>query len=136
MNRLIAIILSVGLLASSTTFAAQDEVKLPPFTKAQLRNGLTLILMEQKEVPIVSFSFIMKAGSVADPRGKEGIASLTANLLRKGTRTRSSEQIATDLDFIGGIFDMSASNDFTIGSAEFLKKDIGQGLDLTADMLL
>ena len=92
--------------------------------------------MEQHEVPIVSFNFILKAGSVVDPKGKEGVASLTADLLRKGTRSRTSEEISTDLDFIGGDFDMSAAGDFTGGSAEFLKKDLRQGLDLVADIIL
>jgi predicted Zn-dependent peptidase len=92
--------------------------------------------MEQHEVPIISFSVIIKSGSTADPQGKEGVASLTADLLRKGTRTRPSDQIASDLDFIGGRFDIGANTDYTIGSAEFLKKDIRQGLDLMTDILL
>ena len=45
-----------------------------------LKNGLTVLLMEQREVPIVSFNFIIKAGTVADPAGKAGLASLTAGL--------------------------------------------------------
>jgi zinc protease len=116
---------------------AQDpSVKLPSFSKTQLKNGITLLLMEQHEVPIISFSIIVKAGSTADPAGKEGLASLSAELLRKGTRTRTSDQIASDLDFIGGEFDMNASTDFTAGSAEFLKKDIKQGLALMTDIIL
>ncbi len=113
-----------------------SSVKLPVFTKVRLNNGLTVLLLEQHEVPIISFSMILKSGSIADPAGKEGLASLTAELLRKGTRNRTSEQIAADLDFIGGEFDMSASTDYSGGAAEFLKKDIQQGLDLTADILL
>jgi zinc protease len=136
MKKLFGLMACLAWLASSTTLGAEDDVKLPPFSKVELRNGMTLILMEQKEVPIVSFSFLLKAGSVADPKGKEGLASLTADLLRKGTKTRSSSQIASDLDFIGGLFDMSASTDFTLGSAEFLKKDLDVGLELTADILL
>ena len=73
---------------------------------------------------------IVKTGSTADPQGKEGLASLTAELLRKGTRTRTSEQVSSDLDFIGAEFAMNANTDFTAGSAEFLKKDIRQGMDL------
>jgi predicted Zn-dependent peptidase len=120
-----------------TATAAEDpSVKLPSFSKVQLKNGLTVLLMEQHEVPIVSFNIIVKAGSAADPQGKEGLASLTAELLRKGTRTRTSEQISSDLDFIGGEFAMNAGNDFTAGSAEFLKKDIGRGLDLMSDIML
>jgi zinc protease len=116
--------------------AETSSVKLPPYTKTQLKNGLTLLLMEQHEVPIVSFSVVVKSGSVADPQGKEGLASLTAELLRKGTRTRTSEQVSSDLDFIGGEFSMNASTDFTGGTAEFLKKDLRRGMDLLSDIVL
>ncbi|HYR86897.1 MAG TPA: pitrilysin family protein [Terriglobia bacterium] len=121
----------------SSTLAAQDSsLRLPAFSKFQLRNGMTVLLLEQHEVPIISFSMIIKAGSTSDPQNKEGLASLTADLLRKGTRSRTSDQISNDLDFIGGEFDMGASTDFTAGSAEFLKKDIRQGLDLVTDIIL
>jgi zinc protease len=125
-------------LAATTSLQAAENVsvKLPPYTKVQLKNGLTLLLMEQHEVPIVSFNIIVKTGSVADPQGKEGLASLTAELLRKGTRTRSSEKISADLDFIGGEFAMNATTDFTTGNAEFLKKDLRQGMQQLTDILL
>jgi predicted Zn-dependent peptidase len=87
-------------------------------------------------VPIISFNLIIKAGSVADPAGKEGLASLAAGLLRKGTSKRSADQIASELDFIGGQFNAGATYDYTNGTAEFVKKDIAKGLDLLSDLLL
>src|SRR5262245_52034656 len=134
--------LTIGVFLSAflfclTAHAADDlAVKLPPYTKVQLKNGLTLLLMEQHEVPIISFNIIVKTGSAADPQGKDGVASLTAELLRKGTRSRTSEQISSDLDFIGGEFNIAASSDSTSGNAEFLKKDIREGLDLMSDIVL
>src|SRR6185436_12988323 len=94
-------------LCLCVSVAHSEDLKLPQYTKARLTNGLTLLLMEQHEVPIVSFNIIVKAGSVTDPQGKEGLASLTAELLRKGTKTRSSDQISSDLDFIGGELSMN-----------------------------
>src|SRR5690242_20990842 len=112
MKRLLSL-LFVILVASSATpaRAADGALKLPPFKKVKLPNGMTVLLMEQHEVPIVSFNFIVKAGTVADPAGKEGLASLTAGLLRKGTRTRSAEQIANELDFVGGTLMTEANYD-------------------------
>ena len=115
---------------------AQGSLKLPPYKKVPLKNGLTLLLMEQHEVPIISFQWIVRAGAVADPAGKMGVASLTADLLRKGTKTRSADQLSAELDFIGGLLDADASLDYTTGRAEFLKKDIAKGLDLLSDVLL
>ncbi len=129
-------ILSLLLCCASTLGAADATVKLPPFTRVQLKNGITLLLMEQREVPLISMSLIVKAGSVADPQGKEGLAAATADLLKKGTKSRSSDQIASELDFTGGTFEMTGSIDFTSGNAEFMKKDLRKGLDLMADILM
>ena len=113
-----------------------EGLKLPPYKKVKLKNGLTVLLMEQREIPIVSFSFIVKAGSTADPVGKEGVAGLTVTLLRKGTKSRTSEQFSAELDFIGAQVGAGADYDYTSGRAEFLKKDLAKGLDLLADALL
>src|SRR5437868_11822692 len=113
MKRLLALLFVLMFAASSAAPAGAEDgaLKLPPFKKVKLPNGMTVLLMEQHEVPIVSFNFIIKAGAVADPAGKEGLASLTAGLLRKGTRTRSAEQIAAALDFIGGTLETEATYD-------------------------
>lgn len=131
----IAVMLAL-LLVVVPALAQQSSLKLPPYKKVKLPNGLTVLLMEQHEVPIVSFEFAVKAGSVADPAGKEGTASITAELLRQGTKSRTANQLSAELDFIGGQLGAGASADETSGSAEFLKKDLAKGLDLLADVLL
>ena len=138
MKRLIAIslILLFGVSTAAPSRAENGSLRLPPYRKVQLKNGLTVLLMEQHEVPIISFNFIVKAGSVADPAGKEGLASLTAELLRKGTKSRSADQISSELDFIGGLLVAGATPDYIAGSAEFVKKDVNRGIDLLADVML
>ena len=130
---LIGLVLSLGLL-QATAQSSSGDVKLPPYKKVLLKNGLTLLLMEQHEVPLVSFHLILRAGSVADPSGKEGLAFVTAGLLRKGTKSRTSDQISAALDFIGGQFGAGAGSDSTAVSAEFLRKD-RDGTDLLADVV-
>jgi predicted Zn-dependent peptidase len=73
---------------------------------------------------------------VSDPAGKEGLASMTAALLRKGTATRSADDFSAQLDFIGGSFGAGATPDYTSVSAEFMKKDLAKGLELVADAML
>ncbi|HEY8461188.1 MAG TPA: pitrilysin family protein [Blastocatellia bacterium] len=138
LKRSLIFALSLALLFSTPGAgeAGEGALKLPPYKKAKLKNGMTLLLMEQREIPIVSFNFIVKAGSTADPAGKEGVASLVAELLRKGTKTRSADQLSAELDYIGGQLSASAALDYSRGRAEFLKKDLSVGLDLLADALL
>ncbi len=116
--------------------AATGDLKLPAFQKVKLNNELTLLLMEQREVPIVSFQVLVKSGSTSDPEEKEGLAWLTAELLRKGTAQRTADQIAAELDFMGGRLQTETRSDMTRISAEFLRKDLQAGLALLADCLL
>jgi zinc protease len=113
-----------------------QTLKLPPHEKVTLRNGMTVLLMEKRGVPMVSFAAIVNAGSTADPAGQEGLASVTAGLLRKGTTKRSAQKFAEDLDFIGASFGADAGLDFTSLSAECLTKDLDKGLDLLSDAML
>jgi zinc protease len=133
-SALFLVMLALPVAAQSASQGG--ALKLPPFRKTKLPNGLTVLLMEKHNVPLVSFQIIVKTGSTADPIGAEGTASVTAALLRRGTQSRSGEQYAADLDFIGGSFSAFASADYTAISAEFAKKDIAKGLGLLSDPVL
>jgi zinc protease len=82
---------------------------------------MTLLLMERHELPLVSFHVIVRAAPVADPAGEEGLASLTAELLRKGTQTRSAGQFSAQLDFVGGQFNTNVAADYANVSTEVMK---------------
>ena len=129
-----ALLAMLTLGASAGAWA--QSIHLPPHEKVVLKNGLTVLLLEKHGVPIVSFAAVIKTGSVADPPGEEGLASVTAGLLRKGTKKRTAQQFAADLDFTGGSFEADAGPDFSSISAEFLNKDVPRGLDLFSDALL
>ncbi len=113
-----------------------EKLHLPEYRKIILPNGMTVLLMEQHKLPLMSFEAILRSGSTADAPGAEGTASVTASLLRHGMRTRTAEQYSQALDFIGGLFHAGAATDYTSISAEFMKKDLGTGLDLLAEPLL
>ena len=123
-------ILFASLSAPATT------LRLPRHEKVVLKNGLTVLLLEKRGVPMISVVALVKSGAAADAAGQEGLASVTAGLLRKGTRNRTAQQFAADLDFTGGSFSADASADSTIVTAQFLSKDVARGLDLFSDALL
>ena len=131
--RLLALFAFLGVLCP--VLPAQS-LRLPPHEKIVLKNGLTVLLMEKHGVPLVDIFALVKTGAAADPTGQEGLASVTAGLLRKGTRTRTAQQFAADFDFIGGTISADAGADFTNISAEFLTKDLARGLELFSDALL
>ncbi len=61
---------------------------------------------------------------------------LTARLLRKGTQSRSADQIAAAVDFVGGSLDAGAAQEYAFGTAEFLKQDLDLAVDLLSDTLI
>jgi len=129
--------LTIFCFAFAFALVAQAQtLKLPPHEKITLKNGMTVLLMEKRGVPMVSFAGIIKAGSTVDPVDQEGVASVTAGLLRKGTTKRSAQKFAEDLDFIGASFGADTSMDFSSISAECLTKDLDKGLDLLSDAML
>jgi zinc protease len=129
-------VLLTALFFAMAAASSAQSIHMPPHEKVVLRNGLTVLLIEKHGVPMVDFSAIIKTGAAADPIGQEGLASITAGLLRKGTKARTAQQFAEDLDFIGASFGADASADSTSISAEFLTKDLSRGLELFADAVL
>src|SRR5271168_4227909 len=131
--RLLAIFGFVLLVCPATP---AQSLHLPPHEKVVLKNGLTVLLLEKRGVPLINVFALVKTGAAADPAGRQGLASVTAGLLRKGTKTRTAQQFSADLDYIGGSFGADASSDFTNISAQFLTKDVVKGLELFSDALL
>jgi len=134
-KKTVALAGAVAWLTCACTVRAQ-KLQMPAHEKVVLKNGLTVLLLEKHSVPMVSVAGIVKAGGLADPVGQEGLASTTAGLLRKGTKTRTAQQFAGDIDFIGGSFEADAGADYSSFAAEFLSKDTTTGLELVADALL
>ena len=99
-------------------------------------NGLTVLVIEQHALPIVQAHALIRAGSAQDLPDKPGLANLVAGLLDEGTTTRSSRQIAEQIEFVGGSLAIKATEDFSTASVRVLKKDLTLGFEILADILL
>lgn len=121
------------LIATSFIAMAQDY-KLPPYQKFTLKNGLTVYLMEQHEVPLINVSVILPAGAIYDGQ-KSGLASLTSTALKFGTKNYPKTKLDEELDFIGASVNTFASKESAGLSASFATKDQQQVLDIIKDLL-
>jgi zinc protease len=101
-----------------------------------LPNGLTWLFSQQTDLPLVTINLTIKAGALFDPPQKEGLASLTASLLRYGTQTRTAQQIAEGMDFLGASFSTGADRDVARINLTVLKKDLPEALKIFQDVLL
>lgn len=127
-----------GLAAPRAGAAAEPPggFRIPPPTRTTLKNGLTLLVLERRTIPLVEFRLLIKAGSTADPAGKEGVAALTARLLKRGTKTRMAAQLAEEIEFVGGRIAAWAGLEGTEVSGEFASRDTEVAFNLIADMVL
>ena len=126
----------LGLFAVLAGFTSSGYAADISPTKITTANGMTVLVLEQHFLPIVEIHALIKTGSAQDPPEKAGLANLVASLLDEGTTTRSSKQLAEQIDFIGGSLEVKAGEDFTTASARVIKKDIDLGFALLTDILL
>src|SRR5262245_18983318 len=110
LRRSLRLALMVTMLVTSAMPAAA-KLALPPHTRTTLPNGLTVIVVPSKRLPLVDFRLISRAGSVDDPVGKEGLADLTSDLMTQGAGSRDAQKLAEDIAFIGGTIEAAASSE-------------------------
>jgi zinc protease len=111
-------------------------VRFPPFKEATLSNGLQLVVVEHHEQPVVSVALSFRAGAIYDPPGKEGLSDLVAELLTKGTATRSADQIAATIEGVGGSLGAASDADFLTITASALSDQLELVFDLLGDVVL
>src|SRR5215831_20375093 len=138
--------LAIFLLMTSCTARAQrDEpptpqplgrVDFPSYEKKVLPNGLTVYALEYHEQPIVAVRLMITAGAERDPANLPGVASFTAELLNKGTKTRSATQIAETIDQVGGSLEASANMESTNVTARALTDSINVAFELMNDVVM
>ncbi len=117
--------------------AAPAQVKLPPYSRNVLPNGLVLDQILKTDVPMISLHVILRGGAEADPSGKAGLGSITAELLRRGSTTPlTADEFSQQLDFIGATFNSRVDEQSIAINLEFMAKDSARALNLFADALL
>jgi zinc protease len=123
----------LSLLASAVV--ADSGVKTPPFERVQLSNGAVLLLMERHDVPLLSFTALVRGGAVADPFDGSGTAGLLARVLEKGAGGRDAAAFAETVASVGGQMEATVSAESIAVSGSFLARDQKLMVELLADML-
>ncbi|MEO6034679.1 MAG: pitrilysin family protein [Verrucomicrobiota bacterium] len=107
-----------------------------PIRKFELPNGLRLLVKEDHRLPFVEFRAALKGGVLVETPSNSGLTQLTAKMLLKGTRQRTGEQIASEIEAVGGSIDSFGGNNSFGLSAEVMSDDTELALRLVADVLL
>lgn len=141
------IILLMAAMTSSTLFGGDidrtqrpkpmptPQIQLPEIQKGALKNGLPVWLVEMHKLPTVAFNLVLQAGSDQDPAGLAGVASMTANVIDGGTKTRDAMGIAAALEEIGANVNANAMQDGSFLTLNTLTKNLDKALAIYADVL-
>ncbi len=115
--------------APALTFA------FPPIEKSVLPSGLRVWTVRHTEVPVISYTMLVRRGAAGDPGDRPGLAAVTADMLDEGSGGRSAIEMHEAIARIGGQFDTDVGSDaiaLTLGS---LSRFSERGLALLADIV-
>jgi zinc protease len=104
--------------------------------KFELPNGLRVLVREDARLPLVAMGAVFRSGLLAETPQTNGITRLMAKVLLKGTKTRTAEQIANQIEAVGGSISSEAGNNSFAVSLDVTKPDVKLGVELLSDVLL
>jgi zinc protease len=136
---LCAVFVLGGLLFAQETMpepSAPRSVKIPAVKEITLKNGLKVAIVERKNVPLVSVQLLIKSGAQNEDNEKAGLADMTASLLTKGTKTRTANQIAEEIAFLGGSINSGANWNSSTVSINVMSDKLNQALAIMSDTVL
>jgi len=140
--------LTIGLLAQAPAQVSTPDrskppvvgpapaLKLPAIQKRQLSNGLAVWIVEAHEVPVVQVNLVVTRGTADDPKGKFGIASMTAAMLTEGAGSRDSLALADAVDFLGADLSATSAIDSSAVRLHVPVARLAEALPLMADVAL
>src|SRR5205807_8806648 len=129
----------VSLNPRGSLVAKAEGAKVATATEIQkfeLSNGLRLLVREDARLPLVAMGAVFRSGLLAETPQTNGITRLMAKALLKGTTTRTAEQIANEIEAVGGSISSEASNNTFNVALEVTKPDVKLAVELLSDVLL
>ena len=106
----------------------------PEVKSAKLENGMQIFVVERRDLPKVAVTLTTRAGSGDDPRGKEGLAALALQTMRRGTRTRKAIEIDQTLGDLGAGLNVGTTPETVRMGFEVLSRNLPGALGVLADI--
>src|SRR5256886_4533615 len=113
---------------------APRPLNIPEPAETAMANGLRLIIVEDRRLPLVSFRLAFRSGDANDPASLPGLSDIMSHLLTEGTETRTSRQLAEEVERIGATLKVGSGSDFTSVAGSALSLYSAEILELMADV--
>lgn len=114
----------------------ESKIALPPARTFALDNGLTVVVAERRGLPLVAARLELYAGTAHDGPSKLGLAEFTAQLLRRGTKARTADELDEAIERIGGSLGIDVDADSTALGVSLPTEHLATALDVIADLAL
>jgi zinc protease len=111
-------------------------LKLPTIWSDQLSNGIQILGIEQRELPMIQFNVILEGGHFLDNLNKPGVANLVATLMMQGTKNKTPQQLEEEIEKLGASIRMSASNTSILINVNTLARNFEPTMALVEEILL
>ncbi len=111
-------------------------ISIPTPRETTLPNGLSLVVVEDKRLPLISYRLAFRVGGAFDPPDLPGLTDLLAGLLPEGTQSKTSKEIADEVARMGASLSAGATSDYTIVAASALSQFNDPVLALLAEVTL
>jgi predicted Zn-dependent peptidase len=111
------------------------DVFFPNVPLSLLDNGLRVICIEDNHLPRVSVRLVLPVGRISDPDHLQGLSQLVVEMLKEGTKTRSSQEIAEFLDQLAIDFECDVSMEHCVIGMTMLSEQLEEGLQLLFDIV-
>jgi zinc protease len=118
------------------TLGTVPDAKFPELQRAELGNGLKIVLAERHAIPVVNLNLVIDAGYAADQFAKPGTAKLAMNMLDEGTKKRTSLEISEQLQLLGANLGSGSDLDTSTIAVSALKTNLDKTLDIFRDVVL
>ena len=126
---------SVDRTAGLPPVGAMPDLVFPDIERAELENGLKVVLATRNAVPVVNISLQFDAGYAADSFGTLGAASFAMAMLDEGTATRDALQIAAEAESLGAFISTDSDLDTSMAYLSALKSQLQPSLDLFSEIV-
>ena len=130
-------------MSQHENFRSQAPAPLPPRpipiptpTETTLANGLSLVVVEDTRLPLVSYRLAFRVGGAFDPPELPGLTDLLAGLMPEGTQSKTSKEIADEIARMGASLSAGANSDYTMVAASALAQFNDPVMDLLAEVAL
>ena len=115
--------------------AGQPRFEAPVPLQRKLRNGARVLVAENHAVPIVAIEILFGTGIGGESPGKSGLAGFVASMVTESTRSRSTTQLAAELEDEAIELGAGAGNETSRIRLNTLKEALPKAIELLADVL-